>query len=79
MLPIPSTPKRRAKSASKELSSSGWLSDPTVYRDVEVYRSLSADLDESATNTVKKWKFAPGTKGGEPVAVQIIVEISFHL
>jgi TonB family protein len=48
-------------------------------RDVEVYRSLSADLDESAVNTVKKWKFAPGTKGGEPVAVQIIVEISFHL
>jgi periplasmic protein TonB len=48
-------------------------------RDVEVYRSLSADLDESAVNTVKKWKFAPGTKDGEPVAVQIIVEISFHL
>jgi len=47
--------------------------------DVEVYRSLSADLDESAVNTVKKWKFAPGTKDGEPVAVQIIVEISFHL
>ena len=50
-----------------------------IPRDGEVYRSLSADLDESAMNTVKKWKFAPGTKGGEPVAVQIIVEISFHL
>jgi len=48
-------------------------------RDVKVYRSLSADLDESAMNTVKKWKFAPGTKDGKPVAVQIIVEISFHL
>ena len=48
-------------------------------RDVKVYRSLNADLDESAMNTVKKWKFAPGTKDGEPVAVQIIVEISFHL
>jgi TonB family protein len=48
-------------------------------RDVKVYRSLSADLDESAVNTVKKWKFAPGTKDGKPVAVQIIVEISFHL
>jgi periplasmic protein TonB len=48
-------------------------------RDVKVYRSLSADLDESAVNTVKKWKFVPGTKDGEPVAVQIIVEISFHL
>ncbi len=48
-------------------------------RDVTVYRSLSADLDESAVNTVKKWKFAPGTKDGEPVALQIVVEISFHL
>jgi TonB family protein len=48
-------------------------------RDVKVTRSLSADLDESAINTVKKWKFAPGTKDGEPVAVQIVVEISFHL
>lgn len=48
-------------------------------RDIKVTRSLSADLDESAINTVKKWKFAPGTKDGEPVAVQIVVEISFNL
>jgi periplasmic protein TonB len=48
-------------------------------RDVKLYRSLSADLDDSAMSAVKKWKFSPGTKDGEPVAVQIIVEISFHL
>jgi TonB family protein len=48
-------------------------------RDVKVYRSLSADLDESAMNTVKKWKFAPGMKDGKPVAVLILVEIEFHL
>jgi len=48
-------------------------------RDVKIYRSLSADLDESAMNAVKQWKFSPGTKDGEPVAIQLIVEISFHL
>ena len=48
-------------------------------RDLKIVRSLSADLDESAMNTVKKWKFAPGTKDGEPVAVEIVVEIAFHL
>ena len=48
-------------------------------RDIKITRPLSADLDESAINTVKKWKFAPGTKDGEPVAVQIVVEVSFRL
>ncbi|HLX85144.1 MAG TPA: energy transducer TonB [Terriglobales bacterium] len=48
-------------------------------RDVRVYRSLSADLDESAINAVKKWKFAPAMKDGKPVAVLILVEVSFHL
>jgi TonB family protein len=48
-------------------------------RKVKVYRSLDPDLDESAVNTVKQWKFSPGTKDGEPVAVELIVEISFHL
>ncbi len=47
-------------------------------RDIKVQRSLSPDLDEAAMDAVKKWKFAPGTKDGEPVAVQISVEVSFH-
>jgi TonB family protein len=47
-------------------------------RDIKVIRSLDSDLDEAAVNSVTKWKFAPGTKDGAPVAVQIVVEISFH-
>jgi TonB family protein len=47
-------------------------------RDIKVARSLSPELDEAATNAVKKWKFAPATKDGEPVAVQINVEVSFR-
>lgn len=48
-------------------------------RDVEVVRSLSPGFDQEAVNAVKKWRFAPATKDGKPVAVRINVEIRFVL
>jgi TonB family protein len=48
-------------------------------RDIKVVRSLSTELDGAATVAVKKWKFAPATKDGEPVAVRMNVEVSFNL
>jgi outer membrane biosynthesis protein TonB len=36
-------------------------------------------LDGEAVRTIKQWQFAPGTKEGAPVAVQIAVEMSFTL
>ena len=50
-----------------------------VTRDIKVVQSLSTELDGAATVAVKKWKFAPATKDGEPVAVRINVEVSFNL
>jgi periplasmic protein TonB len=47
-------------------------------RDVKVARSLSPELDEAATDAVNKWRFSPATKDGEPVAVQMNAEVSFH-
>ena len=46
-------------------------------RDIRVGRSLSPEFDESAIDAVKKWKFAPATKDGKPVAVEINIEINF--
>jgi TonB family protein len=48
-------------------------------RDVRVVRGLKSDLDSKAIEAVKAWKFKPATRKGEPVAVQIMVEITFHL
>lgn len=48
-------------------------------RDIRVARSLGMGLDEKAIEAVKKWKFAPGTKDGIPVPVQVNVEVNFRL
>jgi periplasmic protein TonB len=48
-------------------------------RNIRVARSLGMGLDEKAIEAVKNWKFAPGTKDGIPVAVQVDVEVSFRL
>lgn len=46
--------------------------------DVRVERSLSKDMDARAVEAVKTWTFQPATKNGQPVAVFLDVEITFH-
>ena len=36
-------------------------------------------LNESAVESVRKWRFRPGTKDGQPVAVLATVEVNFRL
>lgn len=48
-------------------------------RDIRVQRALGMGLDEEAIKAVKKWKFKPSRMDGQPVAVQINVEVSFRL
>ncbi len=48
-------------------------------RDIRVARTLGLGLDEKAIEAVKNWRFEPATKDGKPVAVQINVEVNFHL
>jgi protein TonB len=36
-------------------------------------------LDESARETVRRWKFAPAKRGDEPVAAWVLIPISFRL
>jgi TonB family protein len=48
-------------------------------RDIRVQRSLGLGLDEKAMEAVRTWKFDPARKDGQPVAVQINVEVNFRL
>jgi TonB family protein len=48
-------------------------------REIRVARTLGLGLDEKAIEAVKQWKFEPAMKDGRPVAVQINVEVTFHL
>ena len=56
------------------------LSDGTV-GDVTVTRSLDPvfGLDEEAIRAARQWRFAPGTRFGEPVAVLVSIALEFNL
>lgn len=53
-------------------------SDGVVHR-LHVVRPLGLGLDESAESMIKTWRFLPATKAGQPVAVEMNVEVGFHL
>lgn len=48
---------------------------------VKITRSLDPQfgLDQEAIRTVKKWRFAPGTRLGQPVPVLVEIEMTFTL
>ena len=48
---------------------------------VEVVKSLdqSFGLDQEAVKAAKQWRFRPGTRFGEPVAVLVTIELTFTL
>jgi len=48
-------------------------------RDVRVARALGMGLDEKAVEAVRKWRFQPAMKDGQPVAVQVNIEVNFRL
>ena len=55
-------------------------SDGTIGK-VDVVRSLDPTfgLDQEAMKAVRLWRFAPGTRQGQPVAVLVTVELTFTL
>jgi protein TonB len=46
---------------------------------VRIKRSLDKGLDENAVAAVRKWRFTPATRNGEPVATTISVSVKFAL
>ena len=54
------------------------VDDQGVPTNIIVAKSLEASLDTSAIEAVTKWRFKPGMKDGQPVAVQVLIDVSFH-
>ena len=54
------------------VSSKGFPKDP------HVVKGLDKDLDESAVEAVKEWRFSPAQKDGKAVAVRVTLQIEFH-
>jgi protein TonB len=52
-----------------------------VCTDVHVVRSLDPTfgLDQEAIKSARLWRFRPGMRQGQPVAVQVTIEVSFSL
>lgn len=48
-------------------------------RNIRVQQQLGMGLDEKALEAVSQWRFQAATLNGQPVAVQINVEVSFRL
>lgn len=49
--------------------------------DIQILRSLDSvfGLDQEAMKAARQWRFAPGTRMGQPVPVQITIELTFTL
>jgi TonB family protein len=47
-------------------------------RDIQVARALGLGLDEKAIENVRAWQFNPGTRAGNPVAVEVNLEVFFR-
>ena len=48
-------------------------------RDIRVARNLGMGLDDKAIEAVRTWRFEPARKDGQPVAVQVNIEVNVRL
>ena len=46
---------------------------------LSVLRSPGYGLDQEAVKTVKQWRFKPGKRNGQPVDIQLSIEVNFRI
>jgi len=49
-----------------------------VPREVRVVQGLNPEVDRSAVDAIKQWRFSPAEKDGKPVSVKVNIELEFH-
>ena len=48
-------------------------------RDIRIVSPLGFGLDRRAVETVSRWQFEPAKKNDQPIAVEVLLEVDFHL
>lgn len=48
-----------------------------VPKDVRVAKRVREDIDDSALDAVRQWRFRPAMRDGKPIEVRVTVEVSF--
>jgi TonB family protein len=75
-------PKYTPEAASRHIEGTAVLSlvvdTKGAANDVAIIQSVGLGLDEQAVIAVKKWHFAPATRNGEAVPVELKIEITFR-
>jgi periplasmic protein TonB len=74
----PQYPNGRGVRASGSVLIGLIVSSKGLPKDPHILKSLDKDLDQSAVNAVKEWRFAPAQKDGKPIAVRVSLQIEFH-
>jgi TonB family protein len=71
----------RAKIQGEVLLECVVQTDGTIHPNIRVVRSLDATfgLDQEAIKAARQWRFAPGTRQGQPVPVLVTIAIAFTL
>lgn len=55
------------------------VNEEGVAEDIYVVDGLEESLDQNAIEAISQWRFTPGTKDGNPVAVEATIEVNFRL
>ena len=74
----PSYPTNRGVRATGSVIIALVVSSKGLPKNPHIVKGIDKDLDQSAVDAVKQWRFVPAQKDGKPVAVRISLEIQFH-
>ena len=78
-------PRYTAEAMRAKIQGSVWLEAVVLPNgtvgDITVTKSLDTvfGLDQEAIKAARQWRFAPGTRFGEPVPVLVVIELTFTL
>jgi TonB family protein len=75
------TPEAKAAKLQGTVAMECVVSPDGTVNDITIVRSLDATygLDDQAVKALEEWRFKPGQRAGEPVAVRVTIEMTFTL